>query len=296
MGYLNLTEKLLQISPSKQNSECLDKPNSECTDVRTTSKPNSECADGERESEPNSECLVKPRESDSLKNEGLDYQKLVIEIFNSCLFDFRRGREFPNYTAALPNDFFEADYVKCKVSESRRAAYKILVHLTSQNLNTLSFFLKNGLLPLFEGKQEEEEGGRREEGGKEDRRKEEGGKEEGRNEEGKIEEGKKEEGKRAEVRREEGGGLVTLTGWGYMAGGDSRSSYGYCGLRNLGCICYMNAMLQQFFMCEQFRYAILSADDEEKENWRKPPKDKFAEVDDNVLHQLQKMFGKKQFF
>ncbi len=32
-----------------------------------------------------------------------------------------------------------------------------------------------------------------------------------------------------------------------------RSPYGYCGIRNLGCICYMNAMLQHLFMTPTFR-------------------------------------------
>lgn len=36
---------------------------------------------------------------------------------------------------------------------------------------------------------------------------------------------------------------------------------GYVGIRNLGCICYMNAMMQQFYMTPEFRYAILRAND-----------------------------------
>ena len=38
---------------------------------------------------------------------------------------------------------------------------------------------------------------------------------------------------------------------------DNKSVFGYVGIKNLGCICYMNAMLQQFFMTQQFRYAVL---------------------------------------
>jgi len=30
---------------------------------------------------------------------------------------------------------------------------------------------------------------------------------------------------------------------GYAPRSEGRSFYGYCGLRNLGCICYMNSML-----------------------------------------------------
>jgi ubiquitin C-terminal hydrolase len=33
---------------------------------------------------------------------------------------------------------------------------------------------------------------------------------------------------------------------------------GYCGLKNLGCICYMNSMVQQFFNIPTFRYSMLA--------------------------------------
>lgn len=33
-------------------------------------------------------------------------------------------------------------------------------------------------------------------------------------------------------------------GWNYTPPGSSESKQKYCGLKNLGCICYMNAMLQ----------------------------------------------------
>jgi len=39
----------------------------------------------------------------------------------------------------------------------------------------------------------------------------------------------------------------------------------YVGVRNLGCICYMNAMIQQFFMTPTFRHAILMADEQAPE-------------------------------
>lgn len=50
----------------------------------------------------------------------------------------------------------------------------------------------------------------------------------------------------------------------------------------------MNAMLQQFYMIPAFRYMLLEADDKAKEDL-KPYRD--AMVDDNVLHQTQRMFG-----
>jgi ubiquitin C-terminal hydrolase len=42
---------------------------------------------------------------------------------------------------------------------------------------------------------------------------------------------------------------------------EARSELGYAGLRNLGCICYMVAMLQQLFMTQAFRSLILMTDD-----------------------------------
>lgn len=49
--------------------------------------------------------------------------------------------------------------------------------------------------------------------------------------------------------------------WGYNPPGTSERPQSYVGLRNLGCICYLNSMLQQFFMIPAFRYNLLSVDD-----------------------------------
>ena len=65
----------------------------------------------------------------------------------------------------------------------------------------------------------------------------------------------------------------------------STKNFGHVGLKNLGCICYMNSIIQQMYMCPTFRYAIMSADDGEPE---KPANN--AVDDDNLLHQLQIMF------
>ena len=61
----------------------------------------------------------------------------------------------------------------------------------------------------------------------------------------------------------------------------------YSGLNNLGCICYMNSMLQQFFMTTELRNAILGI--------QLPSELSEIEVKgrkhtDNLLYQLQKMF------
>jgi ubiquitin C-terminal hydrolase len=62
----------------------------------------------------------------------------------------------------------------------------------------------------------------------------------------------------------------------------------YVGLYNLGCICYMNSMLQQFYMTDELRNAILSV--------QLPADLPLVEVKgkkhvENVLYQLQRMFS-----
>ena len=58
----------------------------------------------------------------------------------------------------------------------------------------------------------------------------------------------------------------------------------YIGLRNLGTTCYLNSVIQQLYMIPQFKYSILDADDK-AEN----VKSEFLD-DDNILHQLQRLF------
>jgi ubiquitin carboxyl-terminal hydrolase 34 len=52
-----------------------------------------------------------------------------------------------------------------------------------------------------------------------------------------------------------------IDGWNYTPPGSTDKAQKYVGLRNLGCICYMNSMLQQFFMIPSFRYNMLCVDD-----------------------------------
>jgi hypothetical protein len=41
----------------------------------------------------------------------------------------------------------------------------------------------------------------------------------------------------------------------------NRSPLGFAGIRNLGCVCYMNAIIQQFYHVPAFRYCLLACDD-----------------------------------
>ena len=77
--------------------------------------------------------------------------------------------------------------------------------------------------------------------------------------------------------------ITPVKSWNYSPLTDVRQNF--VGIYNLGCICYMNAMLQQFYFVPQFRYSLLAVDD------KKPPNIGPNEIDDNLIHQLQKMFG-----
>ncbi len=60
-----------------------------------------------------------------------------------------------------------------------------------------------------------------------------------------------------------------------------KSSTGYVGLKNLGCICYMNSFMQQLYMIPFFRHSIVSCQD---------PNFKQENIDEDLLYQIQKMF------
>jgi len=75
-----------------------------------------------------------------------------------------------------------------------------------------------------------------------------------------------------------------LNVWGYIPSNHERSSLGYTGLKNLGCICYINSMLQQFFLIAPFRNAIVSVRDNKEPNYAENG------VDDNLIHQFQRTF------
>lgn len=78
--------------------------------------------------------------------------------------------------------------------------------------------------------------------------------------------------------------IPALDSWANSVNNYERSELGYIGLKNLGCICYINSMLQQFFMISPFRNAIITVRD------NVPPMLTKEGVDDNLLHQFQRTF------
>ena len=71
-----------------------------------------------------------------------------------------------------------------------------------------------------------------------------------------------------------------------------RSSTGFVGLKNIGCICYMNSIMQNLFMIPSFRKAMLEVEDKNHHN---------EPESENVLLQIKRIFGslmqlEKQYF
>lgn len=60
-------------------------------------------------------------------------------------------------------------------------------------------------------------------------------------------------------------------------------------MKNLGNICYMNSMIQQLYMNKDFRYLVMRIDDRKEPVWALDSKERM--VDDNILHQIQRIFG-----
>lgn len=77
--------------------------------------------------------------------------------------------------------------------------------------------------------------------------------------------------------------IKTPKGWLYVPPGTSNfeRSQEYVGLKNLGCICYMNSMMQQFFMVPNFRYNLLCVDDGKEEELKEYRNEV---IDDNMFH------------
>lgn len=76
--------------------------------------------------------------------------------------------------------------------------------------------------------------------------------------------------------------------WNYTPPSATERTQAFVGLRNLGCICYMNATLQQLFNIPALRYNLLCVEDGRAEDLQEYKGEK---IDDNVLHQLQKLLA-----
>ncbi|KAF9352724.1 hypothetical protein BGX26_009493 [Mortierella sp. AD094] len=72
--------------------------------------------------------------------------------------------------------------------------------------------------------------------------------------------------------------------WGYDPQTIKRASCGFVGLQNLGATCYVNSIIQQFFMNKDFRSGILDA----------PVSEDDPGKHDTLLFQLQALFGNLQ--
>ena len=68
--------------------------------------------------------------------------------------------------------------------------------------------------------------------------------------------------------------------WHISPASKEKSSTGFVGLKNLGCTCYMNSVLQQLFMINSFREAILQSPVSVSESY-----------EENILYQLQFIFS-----
>ncbi|KAG0029169.1 hypothetical protein BGZ81_004061 [Podila clonocystis] len=72
--------------------------------------------------------------------------------------------------------------------------------------------------------------------------------------------------------------------WGYDPQTFRKARCGFVGLQNLGATCYVNSIVQQFFMNKDFRTGILDAPTDESDSNR----------NDTLLYQLQLLFGNLQ--
>lgn len=68
-----------------------------------------------------------------------------------------------------------------------------------------------------------------------------------------------------------------------------KQASGYVGLRNFGCTCYMNSLLQQLYMIPDLRRHVLGIQFEQEQSHEGQD-----ELEENVLYQLQGIFANLQ--
>jgi len=87
-------------------------------------------------------------------------------------------------------------------------------------------------------------------------------------------------------------GKIMSNSWNIDPEQDKRFPNGFSGLRNLGCICYMNSLIQQFNMIPRVRYGILNSRTNEPDNLPISPAIQLFDFEtENLLSQLQIMFA-----
>ncbi|KAL4498387.1 hypothetical protein ABPG72_013193 [Tetrahymena utriculariae] len=172
-------------------------------------------------------------------NLGNNLQNFAEYLFDVCLFCknpeglLDDNLDFDQIQQNQVYEFNPPYYVKCKSSDSRRAAYKILNNILKTNKNIFLNTIKDGLNILIDT-------------------------------------------------------LIPPSSWNYRPSNEQKCHQNYLGIKNLSQICYMNSMLQQFYMTKTFRYAILATDDEKE---AEIVEYRGMYIDDNILHQIQKMFA-----
>ncbi|KAL4448730.1 hypothetical protein ABPG74_012819 [Tetrahymena malaccensis] len=172
-------------------------------------------------------------------NLGNNLEQFAEYLFDVCLFCknpeglLDDNLDFDQIQQNQVYEFNPPYYVKCKSSDSRRAAYKILNSILKTNKKIFLNIIKDGLNILIDT-------------------------------------------------------LIPPTSWSYRPSNEQKCHQNYLGIKNLSQICYMNSMLQQFYMTKTFRYAILATDDEKEAD---VVEYRGMYIDDNILHQIQKMFA-----
>lgn len=139
-------------------------------------------------------------------SKGCNLADFADYLLNECLFCLNPEHMLNthlNFSEIQKNgiyDFNPTFYVKCKSTDSRRLAYKILVSIMKSNKKIFKNILE-GLSQLIDT-------------------------------------------------------VPTPISWNYSPSNEQKCHQNYIGIKNLSQICYMNSMLQQFYMTKTFRFHL----------------------------------------